>query len=303
MSVSSNIAGRRSRAFDSSQLAAAMAAAGGASAPNPQAAAGTSQQPPAQPDTSILIDAQRAATASEQTARQQKERAAKLQEELEALKNEQKNARSGMASLIKWGNENPKDLRQTVVIGFIVILALVLIGYMMFGPGADCNAIGQQYMENIDAKIDLHGFVIAFKADLTSNDNGNMVTIATSDDVQNDSWLKTNAIELRRDSGAFSLSLYGNSVDSPGNDSVEFNSRVASHGPVEIRVIAFEGFAVLRIIQSGNTDIYEIKPFKRLTEELRFRYMNVSNRNRTKISKVDVYSLSPKNSKVDTCYN
>ena len=307
MSVSSNIAGRRSRAMESSQLVAAMAAAGGgagggAPAPNPQAA-GAAQQPPAQPDTSSLINAQMAASASEATAQKQKEHTAKLQQELERMKNEQKNAQSSMSNLIKWGNDNPKDFRQAVVIGFIVILALVLIGYMMFGPGADCNAIGQQYMENIDAKIDLHGFVIAFKADLTANDNGNMVTIATSDDVKDDSWLKTNAIELRRDSGAFVLSLYGNSVDSPGNDSVEFNARVGAHGPVEIRVIAFEGFAAIRIIQSGHTDKYEIKPFKRLTEELRFRYMNVSNGNRTKIGKVDVYSLSPKNSKVDTCYN
>ena len=304
MSVSSNIAGRRSRAMESSQLAAAMAAAGGgAPAPNPQAA-GAAQQPPAQPDTSSLINAQMAASASEATAQKQKEHTAKLQQELERMKNEQKNAQSSMSNLIKWGNDNPKDFRQAVVIGFIVILALVLIGYMMFGPGADCNAIGQQYMENIDAKIDLHGFVIAFKADLTANDNGNMVTIATSDDVKDDSWLKTNAIELRRDSGTFVLSLYGNSVDSPGNDSVEFNNaRVNAHGPVEIRVIAFEGFAAIRIIQSGHADKYEIKPFKRLTEELRFRYMNVSNGNRTKIGKVDVYSLSPKNSKVDTCYN
>ena len=304
MSVSSNIAGRRSRAMESSQLAAAMAAAGGgAPAPNPQAA-GVAQQPPAQPDTSSLINAKMAASASEATAQKQKEQIAKQQQELERMKNEQKNAQSSMSNLIKWGNDNPKDFRQAVVIGFIVILALVLIGYMMFGPGADCNAIGQQYMENIDAKIDLHGFVIAFKADLTANDNGNMVTIATSDDVKDDSWLKTNAIELRRDSGTFVLSLYGNSVDSPGNDSVEFNNaRVNAHGPVEIRVIAFEGFAAIRIIQSGHADKYEIKPFKRLTEELRFRYMNVSNGNRTKISKVDVYSLSPKNSKVDTCYN
>ena len=258
---------------------------------------------PQQPSTSDLINAQMQVSAQESSVREQKERAAKMEKELASLKAQQKSGQSGMAGLIKWGNDNPKDFRQSVVIGFIVILALVLIGFMMFGPGAECNAIGQQYMEDIDAKIDLHGFVIAFNADLTSNDNGNMVTIATSSDVQKSDWIKTNAIELRRDNGAFILSLYGNSVDSPGNDSVEFNIRVGSHGPVEIRAIAFEGFAVLRIIQSGFADKYEIKPFKRLTEELRFRHMIVSNGNRTKISKTDVYSLSPKNSIVDTCYN
>ncbi len=258
---------------------------------------------PQQPSTSDLINAKMQASAQEASVRDQKERADKIEQELAALKAQQKSGQSGMAGLIKWGNDNPKDFRQAVVIGFIVILALVLIGFMMFGPGAECNSIGNQYMEDIDAKIDLHGFVISFKADLTSNDNGNMVTVATSSDVQKSDWIKTNAIELRRDNGAFILSLYGNSVDSPGNDSVEFNIRVGSHGPIEIRAIAFEGFAVLRIIQSGYADKYEIKPFKRLTEELRFRHMIVSNGNRTKISKVDVYSLSPKNSIVDTCYN
>ena len=143
---------------------------------------GSSQQQPAQPaapqqpSTSDLINAQMQASAQEASVKEQKERAAKMEQELATLKAQQKSGQSGMAGVIKWGNDNPKDFRQAVVIGFIVILALVLIGFMMFGPGADCNAIGQQYMEDIDAKIDLHGFVIAFKADLTSNDNGNMVT-------------------------------------------------------------------------------------------------------------------------------
>ena len=130
----------------------------------------------------------------------------------------------------------------------------------MFGPGADCKTLGSEYVEDISAKIGLHGYVISVDAIISASDSGNIVTLATSDDVSNNDWDKVNSIELSINNGKFKLSKYGNTVDSPGNKTITF-SPLTSYGNVQIRIISFEGSAFIRIIQASKPEKFEILSF------------------------------------------
>lgn len=235
--------------------------------------------------------------------------------EAEKLKESQgaENPNQGaFGKLVNWGTKNPKDARQAFIIGFIVVLSLVLLGYFMFGSSESCGTANKQNIQEIDAKIGHDGYMIAFILHLKSSPTStrNLVAIARDADLSKSNWLKSNAVEVTIDNNRYiTLQQYASDPDNPSK--VTFNLDVSAAQlklqRTDVRIIVSEGTATLKLTVPGSPSYVEAQPFNRYADSVHMRTMKTGDKSlmdqgKATISSVLVYGYAPKNVLVDTCY-
>jgi len=278
------------------------------------------QAPPENPDSQTSGDAPQSAATFMAAAAKNDEAAAKaasyrdqrnkLMAENEELRNAQvANPNQGTFSkLVEWGTKNPKDARQAFIIGFIVILSLVLLGYFTFGSSEACGTANKQNIEDIDAKVGHDGYMISFIINIKSAPSGkrNLVTIARDADLSKSDWLKTNAVEVTVDSNRYiTIQQYKDDPDSPSE--VTFDTVQLPLTRTDVRIMVAEGTATIKLTVPGSVALVQAKPFVRYGDTVHMRTMKMGDKNlmdqgRATISSVLVYGYEPKKVLVDACY-